>query len=94
MVLRANDGEGVLWRYTDPAISSCGLSFTARDYTIGYGEEYRYRVMYLQNGESSLLFETEGIRSPFIAAEAVPELSQPFQPGDDAGDRLCPLPSR
>ena len=79
-VSRAGAGDENFHVISDADVVRNGLSFTTRDYTIEYGEIYRYRVMYTIDGESRLLFETDEIPTPVMPLRLNQNYPNPFNP--------------
>ena len=57
-----------------------GLSFTLRDYSIEPGEDYRYRVLYVVDEETRVLFETDTITTPALPLSLFQNYPNPFNP--------------
>jgi hypothetical protein len=79
-LLRASARNREFREIPDPGILRNGLSFIARDNAVEYGEEYWYRVLCLEERDTSLLFETEKIRTPGIPLRLYQNYPNPFNP--------------
>jgi hypothetical protein len=79
-VSRAGAGGEEFHEISDADVVRNGLSFIARDYTVEYGETYRYRVIYTIDSESRLLFETDEISTPVMPLRLNQNYPNPFNP--------------
>ena len=80
VVSRARAGGEDFHEISDVILVRNGLSFTARDNTIEYGETYKYRVEYTTDDESRLLFETGELSTPVMPMRLNQNYPNPFNP--------------
>ena len=80
IVLRAPGGSSDFQELSGMVVEGKGLSFTLRDYSIEPGEDYRYRVLYVVDEETRILFETDTITTPALPLSLFQNYPNPFNP--------------
>jgi hypothetical protein len=79
-VLRCEGGNERFTEIPSTFITREGLDFRFTDRCIDPGRTYRYRIEYVENGESHLLFETQPIETPPAPLTLHQNVPNPFNP--------------
>jgi hypothetical protein len=79
-VSRAQDGEDGFTPMPDLEIQARGMHFRVIDAGIEPDRDYRYQIWYEIEGQRSILFETDAIRTPVLALTLFQNYPNPFNP--------------